>query len=101
MLVAPARYEGFGLTPLEAMASGVPVVATGAGHFPAFIGNDEAGTLVGESDPSQFAAAVTSLFENASEMEQKSLLARQRALNLFDVSREVAGIHDVYEKLWI
>ena len=101
VLVAPARYEGFGLTPLEAMASGVPVVATGTGHFPAFIGNDEAGTLVGESDPSQFAAAVTSLFENASEMEQKSLLARQRALNLFDVSREVAGIHDVYEKLWI
>lgn len=101
VLVATARYEGFGLTPLEAMASGVPVVATGTGHFRAFIGNNEAGTLVGEPDPSQFAAAVSRLFENSKEMEQKSLLARHRALNLFNVSSEVAGIHRVYEKLWV
>ena len=34
LYVAPQRWEGFGLTPLEAMACGVPVVATTVGAFP-------------------------------------------------------------------
>ena len=33
LLVAPQRWEGFGLTPLEAMACGVPVIATTVGAF--------------------------------------------------------------------
>ena len=37
LFVAPARWEGFGLTPLEAMASGVPTVASRVGAFEALI----------------------------------------------------------------
>ena len=101
LLVAPPRYEGYGLTPLEAMASGVPVVATDRGHFSAFIGNDEAGTLVDAPDPSQIANAVNSLIENSIEMNLKGSQARNRALDLFDLSSEADGIHKVYEKLWV
>ena len=100
LLVASPRYEGYGLTPLEAMASGVPVVATETGHFSAFIGKNEAGILVKSSDPSQIANAVTGLVDHPIEMNKKRVAARSRALNLFDVSSEVGGIHEVYEKLW-
>lgn len=39
-LAYPSRYEGFGLPPLEAMAAGVPVVATDAGALPEVLGDD-------------------------------------------------------------
>ena len=100
LLVATPRYEGYGLTPLEAMASGVPVIATDRGHFSAFIGKSEAGMLVNSPDPSQIANAVTDLVDHPIEMNEKCETARSRALNLFDVSSEVDGIHDVYEELW-
>ncbi len=38
VLAYPSRYEGFGLPPLEAMAAGVPVVATDAGSLPEVLG---------------------------------------------------------------
>ena len=100
LLVASPRYEGYGLTPLEAMASGVPVVATERGNFSAFIGKNEAGILVNSFDSSQIANAVTSLVDDPTGMSKKGKAAKSRALNLFDVSSEVGGIHEVYEELW-
>jgi glycosyltransferase involved in cell wall biosynthesis len=47
-LAQPAWYEGFGLTPLEAMACGVPVVASGVSSLPEVVG--EAGLLVDPAD---------------------------------------------------
>ena len=100
-IVAPARYEGYGLTPLEAMASGVPVIATDRGHFSAFVGNDEAGTLVDAPDSTQIANAVGSLIGNPKELNWKCSQARSRAIASFDLSSEVDGIHKVYEELWV
>jgi glycosyltransferase involved in cell wall biosynthesis len=47
-LAHPAWYEGFGLTPLEAMACGVPVVASGVSSLPEVVG--DAGLLVDPAD---------------------------------------------------
>ncbi len=100
LLVASPRYEGYGLTPLEAMASGVPVVATDTGHFRTFIGNQEAGILVGAPDSLSVAKAVENLVRNPAAAQQKALQARSRAQCMFGAEREEYGIHQVYEKLW-
>ena len=100
LLVASPRYEGYGITPLEAMASGVPVVATDTGFFSGFIGNDEAGTLVRDPDPAQIATAARCLIDYPVALDQKSARARQRAVDLFGLDAEVEGIHKVYEQLW-
>ncbi len=56
VFVYPSRYEGFGFPPLEAMAVGVPVVATAAGSLPEVIG--DAALLVPPEDPAALAAAI-------------------------------------------
>jgi glycosyltransferase involved in cell wall biosynthesis len=43
-LVAPSIYEGFGLTPLEAMACGTPVIVSNVSSFPEIVG--DAGLLI-------------------------------------------------------
>jgi glycosyltransferase involved in cell wall biosynthesis len=50
VLAYPSRYEGFGFPPLEAMAAGVPVVATRAGALPEVLGDDALLVDVGDHD---------------------------------------------------
>lgn len=56
LLAYPSLYEGFGLPPLEAMAAGVPVVATSAGSIPEVVG--DAALLVPPGDPAAMAGAI-------------------------------------------
>jgi mannosyltransferase len=100
LLVAPPRYEGFGMTPLEAMASGVPVVATNTGYFSTFIGADEAGILVREPNPVALAQAIDTLLDDPLRRGALNATARERAVAKFSVDNEVTGIARVYEELW-
>ena len=100
LLIASPRYEGYGMAPLEAMASGVPMVATDTGFFSTFIGDNEAGILVRELDPEKLFLSARSLIDNPAQMRQKSRQARIRAVKLFGLESEVEGIHRVYEELW-
>jgi glycosyltransferase involved in cell wall biosynthesis len=56
VLAYPSRYEGFGLVPLEAMAAGIPVVASRAGALPEVLG--DAAVLVDPDDTGGLAAAL-------------------------------------------
>jgi glycosyltransferase involved in cell wall biosynthesis len=62
VFVYPSLYEGFGLPPLEAMALGVPVVATSAGAVPEVVG--DAAVLVAPGDPAALAGAVERLLSD-------------------------------------
>lgn len=61
-LAYPSLYEGFGFPPLEAMAAGVPVVATSAGSVPEVTG--DAALLVTPGDPTALADAIARVIDD-------------------------------------
>src|SRR5262245_33150030 len=74
-LAHPAWYEGFGLTPLEAMACGVPVVASGVSSIPEVVG--DAGLLVDPADVEGWTAALERVWgdvEEAASLRRRGLL---------------------------
>ena len=75
--VLASRYEGFGLTCLEAMAAGTPVVAAAAGALPETCG--EAALLADPADPAAFSDALLSCLDDAALAERLRTAGRERA----------------------
>ncbi len=100
LLVALPRYEGYGVTPLEAMASGVPFVASNAGWFETFSGDGAAGTIVNDGDPEAAAAATVEILSDPQRHRTMAEAARERAASHFSVAAEADAINAVYHQLW-
>ncbi|RMF58117.1 MAG: glycosyltransferase family 1 protein, partial [Calditrichaeota bacterium] len=66
VFVFPSRYEAAPLTLVEAMASGIPIVATPVGNVPDLLKHQENGMIVPPGEPERLASEVISLLENES-----------------------------------
>jgi mannosyltransferase len=98
--VAPQRYEGFGLVPLEAAACGTPVVATRVGAAPTIVEDGKTGLLVEPDRQEALTAALNLLMSDAAARAAMGAAARGRAMDEFSVEREVEAYLDVYRSLW-
>jgi mannosyltransferase len=100
LFVAPQRWEGFGLTPLEAMATGMPVVAADVGAFSELIEDGRIGKIVPAGNVQAMAEAIKPyLAEPAVALEEGSrALAHVR--ESFPPDREVTDILSVYGNVW-
>ena len=95
IFVFPSRYEGFGLDPLEAMASGVPVVAANVTSLPEVVG--DAGRLLPPDDPVAWADAVSSIAGNpglAADLRERGIA---RAAS-FTWARTAERTHAIYRQ---
>jgi mannosyltransferase len=100
MIVQLPRYEGYGMVPLEGMASGVPFVATDAGYYRSFSCGGDCGVIVPEDAPAETAAAIDRILCDTQAHGAMTRAARARAETRFSISAEADGIGAVYDALW-
>jgi mannosyltransferase len=96
LYVAPQRWEGFGLTPLEAMASGTAVVATRTGAAPLLVGDGETGLLVPPGDSDALTAAIDALLGDPDRLARMADAGLAKAHRDHDIAGEIRAIGEVY-----
>lgn len=100
LLVAPARYEGYGMTPLEAMASGVAVVASDTGVYREIIQPGVVGQVVPLGDIDSLTEAVMGATASRDRLEWMGDSARGFAENKMSLRHEVAGYSRLLDRIW-
>ncbi|MGR3342681.1 MAG: glycosyltransferase family 4 protein [Paracoccaceae bacterium] len=99
LFVAPQRWEGFGLTPLEAMACGVPVVASRVGAFEEQILENETGLIVERDDATAICCAIEAITKDRESLATKGVAARTNVDKNFRIEDEATEIISVYRSL--
>lgn len=95
----PSREEGLGITILEAMAAGVPVVASAVGGVPEVINDKETGILVPPGDPDALAGAINQLVEDKKLSNRISESAKNLVLSRYKISDMADGVEAVYKRI--
>lgn len=99
LFIAPQRWEGFGLTPLEAMACGVPVVATTVGAFPEIVLEGQTGHLINPGDVGEMTAAANKLMDDPKKLAGFATASRSHMVENFDISVEANRLVEIYREM--
>lgn len=99
LFLLPSEYESFGLAALEAMACGVPIVATNTGGIPEVVEDGKNGILCEVGDYECMAAASTALLKDPARHAAMSVAARARAVKDFAEEQVVNEYESLYREL--
>ncbi len=99
VLLAPSQREGFGLVFLEAMALGVPIVATRVSAIPEVVADGETGWLVPPRSPAAIAEALRAALGDPAERRARGQAGRRRLEARFTVRRMVERTLSLYRNL--
>jgi len=99
VFVLPSIAEGISNTILEAMASGLPVIATNVGGNPELVQDGRTGSLVPASDPRALAKAMQVYVHNPGQLHRQGAAARDRVERLFSIDVMIKGYLDLYDAI--
>ncbi|MFZ3581323.1 glycosyltransferase family 4 protein [Loktanella sp. DJP18] len=99
LYVAPQRHEGFGLTPLEAAACGVPSIATRTGAFADIVAEGETGTLIPTDNAAALSGALDAVLSDPDRLSRWSAACRPRILSGFRIADEAQALIAIYRDL--
>ena len=99
LFAAPARWEGFGLTPLEAAACAVPTVAARVGAYEALIRDGQTGSLVPKDDAPALTAALARWLDDDAGRAAAGQAARAHVAANHAIEAEAQAITAVYRSL--
>ena len=99
LFAAPARWEGFGLTPLEAMACGVPAIGARVGAYEALIRDGETGSLVQTGDAGALSAALARWLDDDAARAAAGRAARIHVEANHSIQAEARALVRIYHDL--
>ena len=98
LVVYPSYYEGQGLIPLEAMASGTPVVTVDHGPLPEMV-DDSVGKLFTMGDNDSMSSAIIEEIENIEDLLNKGILGRERVLEKYTYESNASRFSEIYSRI--
>jgi len=98
LVVYPSYYEGQGLIPLEAMASGTPVATVDHGPLPEMV-DESVGTLFTMGDIDSMSSSILTLLTDQDELKSRGLKGRERVLSRFTFKINAERFSDLYYSL--
>ncbi|UCG50847.1 MAG: glycosyltransferase [Candidatus Latescibacterota bacterium] len=99
LFVLPSKYEPFGMTVLEAMACGTPVVATGYGGLRHVLTNGTDSLLVDPSDPEELSSAILDVLTNeslAARLSDAGLKLIEERFSWQSIARQTLAFYEKY-----
>ncbi len=99
VFVLPSRWEGFGLAAVEAMAAGLPVIATRVPGLSEVVAHGRTGLLLPPGDATALAEAIVELIEDPTLCARLGRAGRKRAGELFSLERFLSEHAELYDDL--
>jgi len=99
LFLLPSATESFGLAALEAMASGVPVIASDVGGLPEVVEHGTSGYLAPVGDVDQMAKLAIELLSDWRRRKAFAHAAKERAATVFDHRKIVPQYEAIYERI--
>ncbi|UCG91892.1 MAG: glycosyltransferase family 4 protein, partial [candidate division WOR-3 bacterium] len=97
--VSSSEWEGFGLSIVEAMAAGKPIIATKVGAVPELVYDKINGLLVENKDVKALTSAILQLADNPTLIKKMGKENRIRACKRFDIVNTAKKYEELYLKL--
>lgn len=99
LLIHPGREESFGRALIEAMASGLPVIAAGGGGVEEVIEDGVTGVIVRSASPEVWVEAIEKLHRDPSLRRKMGAAGRRRVEKHFTIESHMAGVEQIYEEV--
>ena len=99
VLINPSVSEAFGMSLVEAMATGTPTIGTDVGGMPEIIQQGETGFVVPPENPAAMAKAIAQILSDESLRERMSKASRKRAVDIFSWQAITRSLQNNYEQL--
>ncbi len=99
IFLLPSQSESFGLSALEAMSCGVPVVATSSSGIPEVVVHGETGYVAEIGDVQRMAKYVVDILTNKKKRDTFSENARRRAVEMFDTELVIPKYEELYKRV--
>lgn len=100
VFIIPSSQEAFGLTALEAMACGTPVIGFDTGGIPDMVRPGETGWLVETGDVSSLRSALEAALESDAERERMGCRCREVVENEYTLERQAQRYAELYESIY-
>lgn len=98
LFLLPSEWEGLPGSIMEAMAFGLPIIATNVGGIPELIRDRKEGVLIPAKSPPAIAKTVAELYDNANERQRLGANAVKRLAENFRLEAMVEGLQNIYDK---